>query len=70
MIRFLLKLLPKEYRNLVELGMRIVENLDTKEERQQAVEMGIQILKDGKIDAPEWAKLGKALGIWKKNGKS
>jgi hypothetical protein len=67
---FLLKLLPKEYRNLVELGMRIVENLDTKEERQQAVEMGIQILKDGNIDPTEWAKFGKALGIWKKGKKN
>ena len=69
-MRFLLKFLPKEYRNLVELGMRIVENLDTKEERQQAVEMGIQILKDGKIQPTELASFGKALGIWKKNGKS
>ena len=68
-MRFLLKFLPKEYRGLVELGMRIVENLDTKEERQKAVEMGIEILKDGNIDAPEWAKLGKVLGIWKKNEK-
>jgi hypothetical protein len=68
---FLLKFLPKEYRNLVELGMRIVENLDTKEERQKAVEMGIQILKDGNITPIEWASFGKALGIWKKgNGKS
>jgi len=65
-MKFLLKFLPKEYRALLELGMRIVENLDTKEERQKAVEMGIEILKDGVIGAPEWAKFGKALGIWNK----
>ena len=72
-MNFLLRFLPREYRNLVELGMRIVANLDTKEERQIAVDKGIAMLKDGRIQPTEWVSFGKTLGIWKKgngdNGK-
>ena len=48
---------------MLELGMRIVASLDTKAERQAAIDYGIQMLDDGKVSVGEWAKFGSKLGI-------
>ena len=37
MFKMLIGLLPKEYRNLLEVGMRIVSQLDTPKERSEAL---------------------------------
>lgn len=62
-MNWILKLLPKDKRNMLELGMRIVASLDTAAERKEAVDYGIHMLKDGKVSVAEWAKFGSKLGI-------
>ena len=62
-MNWILKLLPKDKRNMLELGMRIVASLDTAAERNEAVDYGIHMLKDGKVSVAEWAKFGSKLGI-------
>ena len=62
-MNWILKLLPKDKRNMLELGMRIVASLDTATERKEAVDYGIHMLKDGKVSVAEWAKFGSKLGI-------
>ena len=62
-MNWILKLLPKDKRNMLELGMRIVASLDTGAERKEAVDYGIKMLEDGKGSVSEWAKFGSKLGI-------
>jgi len=62
-MNWILKLLPKDKRNMLELGMRIVGSLDTAAERKEVVDYGIHMLMDGKVSVSEWAKFGSKLGI-------
>jgi len=62
-MNWILKLLPKDKRNMLELGIRIVASLDSKAERKEVVDYGIHMLKDGKVSVGEWAKFGSKLGI-------
>ena len=62
-MNWILKLLPQDKRNMLELGMRIVASLDTAAERKEAVDYGIKMLEDGKVSVSEWAKFGSKLGI-------
>jgi len=62
-MNWILKLLPKDKRNMLELGMRIVASLDTGAERKEAIDYGIKMLEDGKVSVGEWAKFGSKLGI-------
>ena len=62
-MNWIMKFLPKEQRNMLELGMRIVGSLDTAAERKEVVDYGIHMLKDGKVSVSEWAKFGSKLGI-------
>ena len=62
-MKWILKLLPKEQRNMLELGLRIVSSLDTGAERKEAIDYGIKMLEDGKVSVGEWAKFGSKLGI-------
>ena len=62
-MNWILKLLPKDKRNMLELGMRSVASLDTAAERKEAVDYGIHMLKEGKVSVAEWAKFGSKLGI-------
>ena len=62
-MNWILKLLPKDKRNMLELGMSIVASLDTGAERKEAVDYGIKMLEDGKVSVSEWAKFGSKLGI-------
>ena len=57
--------LPREYKNLLLLGMRLISALDTAEERKAAIDKGLAMLKDGTITPPEWTSFGKTLGIFK-----
>ena len=62
-MNWILKLLPEDKRKMLELGMRIVASLDTKAERQAAIDYGILMLEDGKVSVGEWSKFGSKLGI-------
>ena len=64
--KFMLNLLPKRHKALVEMGLRMVANLDSDEERDLAVAKFTSILKDGRVTPPEWSSLGKTLKIWGK----
>lgn len=73
MLQLLMKFLSADKRAMIELGMRMVERLDTPAERKAVAEWGIRAFKDGKITVPEWGELGGKLGILtspaaKKNG--
>jgi hypothetical protein len=64
--KLVLGLLPPRYKGLVEMGQRMVANLDTEQERAAAVAHFNEILQDGRVTPPEWASLGKTLKIWGK----
>ena len=63
MFKFLVGLLPKEYRNLIEVGLRMVSQLDTPEERAEAINFAWLALADGKLTPGEWAQIGSKLGV-------
>ena len=69
MLSMLMGLLPKEYKQMVILDQRIMSQLDTKEERRDAVEYGIDMLADGVVTVSEWSKFGSRLGILGKHDK-
>ena len=50
---------------MVTFGMRILNCLDSSEERQAALDYGIEMLKDGKVTVGEWSRFGSKLGILK-----
>lgn len=68
-MNWLIKLLPKDYKQMVTLGQRIIGQLDSKEKRRDALEYGIAMLEDGKVEVGEWAKFGSKLGILGKHDK-
>ena len=49
MIGLLMKMLPVEYRNLIALGQRLFENLDTPAERAAVIDKINASYTDGKI---------------------
>tara|TARA_Y100001951_G_scaffold98090_1_gene98519 strand:- start:307 stop:564 length:258 start_codon:yes stop_codon:yes gene_type:complete len=63
MFKFLVGLLPKEYRNLIEVGLRVISQLDTPEERAEALNFARLALADGKVTPGEWAQIGSKFGI-------
>ena len=68
-MNWILNLLPKEYKQMVTLAQRIISQLDTKEERQDALEYGIAMMEDGVVNVGEWSKFGSKLGILGKHDK-
>ena len=58
--------LNQEKKALLDLGVHIVQSLDTKEERIEACKTVQEALKDGKVTTIEWTKIGKALGVFGK----
>ena len=65
LLEWLLKFLPAEKKAMVTFGMRILNCLDSSEERQAALDYGIEMLKDGKVTVGEWSRFGSKLGILK-----
>ena len=61
----LLMFLPYKTRRLIMLGKQIIARLDTTDERDAAVDYGIEMLKDGRVTVAEWAKFGSKLGVLK-----
>ena len=64
-MEFLLKFVPAQTRQLITLGQQIISRLDTAGERDEAVNYGIEMLKDGRVTVGEWSKFGSKLGILK-----
>ncbi len=62
-MNWLLKFLPEEKRKLIVLAQRIIGCLDTPQEREAAVNYGMKMLEDGRVEVGEWAKFGSKLGI-------
>ena len=62
-MKFLLAFMPKEYKEMIIRGQRIVNRLDTSAERQEAISYGVEMLQDGRVTVGEWAKFGSKLGI-------
>ena len=63
------KFLPKETTQLIELGTRMVSNLDTAEERKAVLDYALRSLEnDGKMSVTSWSKFGSMLGILGGNG--
>ena len=62
-MNWILKFLPEDRKNMLELAMRIVASLDSGAERKEAIDYGIKMLEDGKVTVGEWAKFGSKLGI-------
>ena len=59
----LLMFLPYKTRRLIMLGKQLIARLDTTDERDAAVDYGIEMLKDGRVTVAEWAKFGSKLSI-------
>ena len=72
MLGLLMRLLPPDTKALVQLALRMVDSLDTPEERKAVAEFGMKMLSDGSVSITEWRAFGKKLGIFRlgaKNGK-
>ena len=63
MFKFLVGLLPKEYQSLIAVGLRVVSQLDTAEERSEALTFAVLALADGKVTPGEWSQIGSKFGI-------
>ena len=62
-MNWILRFLPEDKKNMLELAMRIVASLDSGAERKEAIDSGIKMLEDGKVTVGAWAKFGSKLGI-------
>ena len=49
MLGLLMRLLPPDTKALVQLALRMVDALDTPEERQEVAEFGMKMLSDGSV---------------------
>jgi len=56
-------LLPKRYKDLVELGLMMLQAVNTVEEQANIVSHAKEMLKDGMVTTPEWSAFGRQLGI-------
>ena len=62
-MQWLMRLLPKDTRQLIWLARRIIERLDTPEERRAAIQYGIEMFKDGRVTITEWIRFGVKCGV-------
>jgi hypothetical protein len=65
MFNIIIRMLPKETRDMILLAKNIFNQLDTKEERAEAMAYAAHMFEDGKVTVPEWGKFGGKLGILK-----
>ena len=63
MIDIFMKVLPADKRALLQLALRMVNNLDTAAERKKVAEYGLAAFHDGHISIIDWTGLGKRMGI-------
>jgi hypothetical protein len=62
-MNWILRFLPEDTKQLIVLGQRIIASLDTPEERRAAVQYGIEMFADGRVEVSEWARFGSKLGV-------
>jgi len=62
-MQWLMRLLPKDTRQLIQLAQRVIERLDTPEERRAAIQYGIEMFKDGRVTVGEWSRFGSKCGV-------
>ena len=63
-MKLLLKFLPKEWRDALDVVQRLLGRLDTHEERKEAIASLIRMQRsDGYISVIEWTKWGSQIGI-------
>jgi hypothetical protein len=65
MFNIIIRMLPKETRDMILLAKNIFNQLDTKEERASVLKYATEMFEDGKVTVPEWGKFGGKLGILK-----
>ena len=70
MLGLLMRLLPPDTKALVQLALRMVDSLDTPEERKAVAEFGMKMLSDGSVSITEWSAFGKRLGVFRLGGKN
>lgn len=65
MVGLLMRMLGPEKRALIELMIRVYDQLDTPEERKHLGDYCREMLADGQIGMTEWSRFGKKLGVFK-----
>jgi hypothetical protein len=64
LLNLVMKFLPQEYKDYIDVTMRIFQRLNTAEERKAVIASLIRIQKsDGYISATEWTVWGSQLGV-------
>tara|TARA_Y100000310_G_C20314995_1_gene637998 strand:- start:380 stop:586 length:207 start_codon:yes stop_codon:yes gene_type:complete len=58
-------LVSVNWRGLATMGERIVGNLDTAQERKEAIAFCVGKLSDGKVTCAEWSQIGSKFGVLK-----
>ena len=69
MLGLVMRFLSPDTKALVQLALRMVDSLDTPEERKAVAEFGINMLADGRVTVSEWSAFGKRLGVFRSVGK-
>ena len=64
-MNWMLRFLPEDTRQLIALGQRIISCLDTPAERRIAIQYGIDMFADGKVEITTWSRWGSLLGVLK-----
>ena len=63
MLNLLMKFLPREYRAILVLGMRIVSQFDTKAKALAFTQLLADSMQDGYVSPKEWVAIGGKSGI-------
>jgi hypothetical protein len=63
-MQWLMRLLPQDTRQLIQLAQRIIERLDTPEERRAAIQYGLAMFTTGRrVTIIDWSRFGSQLGV-------
>ena len=54
----LMPLIPQPYKNIIKFFIKVLSNIDSKEELTRIGKKFEEITRDGKISTTEWAELG------------
>lgn len=64
-MNWLKMLVSVNWRGLATMGERIVGNLDTAQERKEAIAFCVEKLADGKCTVADWSQIGSRFGVLK-----
>tara|TARA_R100000231_G_scaffold136495_1_gene111842 strand:+ start:462 stop:698 length:237 start_codon:yes stop_codon:yes gene_type:complete len=54
----LMPLIPQPYKNIIKFFIKVLDNVNSKQELQRIADKFEEITKDGKITTTEWSELG------------